>query len=184
MTLSAGQGGDPTLIRTGAHKITVDPAGINKVVGFTHGNLQLTISPSSRTVNANEFGTTPVDIRITGVTASIKFSILERSLKTLDIAYNGLYPSGYLTAGTSRGIGRSGVQSAQSRGLEILLHPISVTGTGEDITLNKVMLVPTGSWTLDETNEQIIDVEGTCVIDISKSDGALLLSIGETSAGA
>lgn len=183
MTLSSGQGGDPTLIRTGAHKITVDPSGDATVVGFTHGDLALTIAPQTRERNVAEFGTTPLDILVTGVKASVKFTMMERSLKTLGIAFNGLYP--LTTASTSIAIGRSGVQSAQDRGKTLLLHPIRKgAATDQDITLYKVMLMPTGNISLNEQGDEMHEVEGTCVVDISQTDGGLLLSIGETNAGA
>lgn len=180
--VSAGQGGDATLIRTGAHKITVG----SQVVGFTHGNLTLTFAVNKRTVNVNEFGTTPVDEVVTGLTITVKFAMIERSLKVFDIAFNGLYPSNQFTATTSRGLGRSGVYKAQDVGKEITLHPISKgsADTSEDIVLHKVMLTPTGSWTLDETNEQILEVEGMCVVDLAQADGALLALINEANAGA
>lgn len=180
MPLSAGQGGDTTLIKTGAHKITVG----TQVVGFTTGNLQLTFSVSKRIRNVNEYGTTPVDEIVTGVQISVKFSIAERSLKTLDIGLNGLYPGNQGTATTNRGIGRSGVHTAQGIGQQITLHPISVTGTGEDIVLNKVMLAPTGNYQLDEQGDQILEVEGSCVIDTSQTDGSLLAIINTAAAGA
>ena len=179
--VSPGQGGDVTLIRTGAHKITVDPAGTPKTAGFTHGNLQLTWSVQKRTVNVAEYGTTPVDEEVTGVQLSVKFSMIERSLKVFDIAFNGLYP--LATAG-GRGIGRSGIQRAQDRGKSILLHPLSQgASTTQDITLNKVLLIPTGNIELSDQGDQIIEVEGTCVVDPAAADGQLLALINESNAG-
>lgn len=179
--VSPGQGGDVTLIRTGAHKITIDPAGTPKTAGFTHGNLQLAWSVQKRTVNVAEYGTTPVDEEVTGVQLSVKFSMIERSLKVFDIAFNGLYP---LAGATSRGIGRSGIQRAQSRGKAILLHPLSAgASTAQDITLNKVLLIPTGNIELSDQGDQIFEVEGICVIDPSQADGQLLALINESSPG-
>lgn len=113
--VSPGQGGDVTLIRTGAHKITIDPAGTPKTAGFTHGNLQLTWSVQKRTVNVAEYGTTPVDEEVTGVQLTVKFSMIERSLKVFDIAFNGLYPLNFGSATTARGIGRPPAQVGQRR---------------------------------------------------------------------
>ena len=180
--LSPGQGGDVTLIRTGAHKITIDPAGTPKTAGFTHGNLQLTWSVQKRLVNVAEYGTTPVDEEVTGVQLSVKFSMIERSLKVFDIAFNGLYP---LATASGRGIGRSGIQRAQSRGKSILLHPLSQgASTVQDITLNKVLLVPTGNIELSDQGDQIIEVEGTCVVDTTATDGQLLALFNESNPGA
>ena len=180
--VSPGQGGDVTLIRTGAHKITVDPGGTPKTAGFTHGNLQLTWSVQKRQVNVAEYGTTPVDEEVTGVQLSVKFSMIERSLKVFDIAFNGLYP---LATAAGRGIGRSGIQHAQSRGKSILLHPLSQgASTAQDITLNKVMLIPTGNIELSDQGDQIIEVEGLCVVDPTAADGQLLALFNESNAGA
>ena len=182
--VSPGQGGDVTLIRTGAHKITIDPAGTPKTAGFTHGNLQLTWSVQKRTVNVAEYGTTPVDEEVTGVQLTVKFSMIERSLKVFDIAFNGLYPLNFDSATTARGIGRSGIQRAQDRGKAILLHPLSQgADTSQDITLNKVMLIPTGNIELSDQGDQIFEVEGTCVIDPTQTDGQLLALINESNAG-
>ena len=183
--VSPGQGGDVTLIRTGAHKITIDPAGTAKTAGFTHGNLQLTWSVQKRLVNVAEYGATPVDEEVTGVQLSVKFSMIERSLKVFDIAFNGLYPLNYGGATTSRGIGRSGIQRAQSRGKSILLHPLSQgASTLQDITLNKVLLTPTGNIELSDQGDQIIEVEGTCIVDPTQADGQLLALFNESNPGA
>lgn len=180
--VSPGQGGDVTLIRTGAHKITIDPGGAAKTAGFTHGNLQLTWSVQKRQVNVAEYGTTPVDEEVTGVQLSVKFSMIERSLKVFDIAFNGLYP---LATAAARGVGRSGIQRAQDRGKSILLHPLSQgVSTAQDITLNKVMLIPTGNIELSDQGDQIIEVEGLCVVDPTAADGQLLALFNESNAGA
>jgi hypothetical protein len=182
---SPGQGGDVTLIRTGAHKVTIDPNGTPKTAGFTKGNLQLTFSVNKRPVTVAEYGTTPVDEEVTGVTLTVRFSMIERSLKVLDIALNGLYPGNYLSATTNRGIGRSGIQRAQTRGKTILLHPLSQgSSTAEDITLQQVMLTPTGNIEYSDQGDQVIEVEGTCVVSPSAADGSLLAIINEANAGA
>jgi hypothetical protein len=181
---SPGQGGDVTLIRTGAHKVTVDPNGTPKSAGFTKGNLQLTFSVNKRPVQVAEYGTTPVDEEVTGLTLSVKFSMIERSLKVLDIALNGLYPGNYFSATTNRGIGRSGIQRASVRGKTILLHPLSQgASTAEDITLQQVLLVPTGNIEYSDQGDQVIEVEGTCIVSPTAADGSLLAIINEANVG-
>jgi len=182
---SPGQGGDVTLIRTGAHKVTIDPAGTPKTAGFTKGNLQLTFSVNKRPVVVAEYGTTPVDEEVTGLTLTVKFSMIERSLKVLDIALNGLYPAGYFNSTvTNRGVGRSGIQKASVRGKTILLHPLSQgASTDEDITLQQVMLVPTGNVEYSDQGDQVIEVEGTCTVSPTATDGSLLAIINESNVG-
>jgi len=178
--LSTGQGGDTTLIKTGAHKITVG----TQVVGFTSGGVQLTFSVSKRIRKVNEYGDTPVDEIVTGVQISVRMHIAERSLKTWDIAFNGLYPGNQFSATTNRGIGRSGVYTAVGQGKQVTLHPISVTGTAEDLVLNKVLLAPTGNWQLDEQGDQVLEVEGSCVIDTTQANGSLLAILNTVAPGA
>src|SRR5487761_548626 len=113
---SPGQGGDITLVRTGAHKITVDPTGTPKTAGFTHGNLSFTVTVNKRDVLVAEYGMPPADIEITGQRVVVKWTMIERSLKILDIALQGIYPLNYYAATTNRGIGRSGIQRATTRG--------------------------------------------------------------------
>ena len=180
--VSAGQGGDLTLIRTGAHKVTVDPTGTPKVAGYTVGNLQLSWNTQKRTVFVAEFGQTPVDEQVLGLQVEITFSMIERSLKIFDIAFNGLYP--YDGTANARGLGRSGIYTAQERGKAVLLHPVKETGTARDITLRKVLLSPTGAYELSDQDNQIMQVSGMCVIDDTQTDGELLMQIKETSAGA
>ena len=181
--VSAGQGGDGTLIRTGAHKITIDPSGTPKVAGYTVGNLQLAINTQKRQVMVAEYGQTPIDEQVLGVQIELTFSMIERSLKILDIAMNGLYP--YTGTANARGIGRSGINTAQERGKAILLHPLKEgASTQRDITLKKVMLSPTGSIELSDQDNQIIQVSGMCVVDDTATDGELLMQIKEPSAGA
>lgn len=179
--VSPGQGGDGTLIRTGAHKITIDPTGTAKVAGYTVGNLQLSWNIQKRSVMVAEYGQTPIDEQVLGVQIEIQFAMIERSLKIFDIAFNGLYP--YTGTSNSRGIGRSGIYTAQERGKAILLHPVKETTTVRDITLKKVLLAPTGSYELSDQANQIITVSGQCVIDDTATDGELLMTIAETSAG-
>lgn len=179
---TAGQAGDPTYISVGPHKITIDPAGTPLICGFTTGDVHMSFGVQSRFVFANEFGTTPVEEEITGVQVGIAFQLLEWTLKTMDIAMNGLYPS--KAVANARTLGRSGVQSAQSRGLAILLHPIKEgSSTARDITLRKILLRPTGNVQLSDQGDKIVSVMGTCIIDGSQVDGQLLLQIGESNAG-
>ncbi len=183
--VSPGQGGDITLVRTGAHKITVDPAGTPKTAGFTHGNLTFTVTVNKRDVLVAEYGTTPADIEITGQRCTVKWTMIERSLKILDIALQGIYPYAYETATTERGIGRSGIQRASVRGKQILLHPLSQgAGTGQDITLQQAIITPTGNVELSDQGDQLWEVEADCIVSPSASDGQLLALINEANLGA
>ena len=182
MTVSAGQGGDVTLVRTGAHKVTIDAAGTPKVAGFTTGSLSLSINTPKRQTYVAEFGQTPIDEEVLGIQATITFSMIERSLKVFDIAFNGLYPG--TGVANARTLGRSGIYTAQSRGKSITLHPVvEGSSTARDIILRKVLLSPTGTIEYSDQGDQIIQVSGMCVIDGSQSDGAMLMQIGETAAG-
>lgn len=183
--VSPGQGGDVTLIRTGAHSVSVVTPAIPgpKKVGFTRGAITLNFAVSSRSVLVSEYGATPVDEYVIGVVLTVKFSMVERSLKVLDIALNGIYPLNYGLATTNRGVGRSGVMKSTVRGGTVTLHPLSVTGTGQDIVLQQVMLKPTGAISIDENGEELFEVEGLCTVLASGSDGALLATINETNVG-
>jgi hypothetical protein len=182
---SPGQGGDITLVRTGAHKITIDPSGTPKTAGFTHGNLTFTITVNKRDVLVAEYGTTPADIEITGSRCTVKWTMIERSLKILDIALQGLYPFGYQNSSTlSRGVGRSGVQRASVRGKTILLHPLSQgSATVQDITLQQAIITPTGNVELSDQGDQLWEVEADCIVSPSASDGELLAIINESNVG-
>lgn len=188
--VSPGQGGDITMRRVGAHKVTVGA----KNTGFTRGNLALTVTADKRAVNVAEYGTTDADFEVTGVHVKVTWNMIERSLKTLDIALQGVYPSSYLSATTTRGIGRSGIRTGQSltgqgsetgRGQVITLHPISRTGgdTAQDITLYKAMVTPTGAWELSDQGDMVIEVQADCLIDPTQTDGNLLCLINEPNAG-
>jgi hypothetical protein len=182
---SPGQGGDITLVRTGPHKITVDPAGTPKTAGFTHGNLAFTITVNKRDVLVAEYGTTPADIEITGCRCVVKWTMIERSLKIFDIALQGLYPAGYESATTlNRGLGRSGIQRASVRGKSILLHPLSQgSATVQDITLQQAIITPTGNVELSDQGDQLWEVEADCIVSPSATDGELLAIINEANVG-
>lgn len=184
MPLSSGQGGDISVRKRSAHKITVDPAGKNKTVGFTVGNTTITISPQTEEIMVAEFGTTPVDIDVTGVKVVVKWSMTERSLKTLDIALDAIYPQNAWSVTANRGIGFSGIKRASVRGKKIVLHPIDTSGTTEDITLNKALLLISGSTELSDKGSQVFDVEAHCIVDPTASEGEWLASIAEAAAGA
>ena len=182
MAISAGQGGDLSLIRVGAHKVTVDPSGTPKIAGYTSGNLQLTMNTQKRQVFVAEYGTTPADEEVTGLQMELGFTMIERSLKIFDIALNGLYP--YTGVTSARGLGRSGIQTAQNRGKAILLHPLNESAsTARDITLRKVLLTPTGAVELSDQADQMWQVGGMCVVDDSQTDGTLLALLYEPTPG-
>lgn len=182
--VSPGQGGDITLVRTGAHKITVDPSGTPKTAGFTHGNLTFTVTVNKRDVLVAEYGTTPADIEITGCRCLVKWTMIERSLKILDIALQGIYPYAYQSSTTERGVGRSGIQRASVRGKQILLHPLSQgASTVQDITLQQAIITPTGNVELSDQGDQLWEVEADCIVSPSASDGQLLALINEANLG-
>ena len=181
MPTSPGQSGDVTLVRVGAHKITIDPTGTAKIAGFTTGNVSLTWNVASRFVFANEFGQTPIDEQILGLQLGIQFTMLERALRVFDIALNGVYPS--VGVANARTVGRGGIQTAQDRGKALLLHPIKEgSSTQRDITLRKLLLRPTGSYELSDQSDQLMSVMGTCVVDLAQSDGQFLAQFSEASA--
>ena len=183
--VSPGQGGDVTLIRSAAHKVTFDPSGHNKTAGFTHGNLTVTVTANKRDVLVAEYGSTPVDIEITGQRCTVKWTMIERSLKILDIALSGLYPfnAWNSTAPGVRGVGRSGIQRAQTLGKQIVLHPLNRTDTNEDITLQQAIVYPTGNVELSDQGDQLFEVEADCIVLPSANDGELLAIIGATAPG-
>lgn len=196
MPLSPGQGGDITLRRVGAHKITVDPTGTPKTVGFTQGTLAITITINTREVLVAEYGTSPADIEITGAKVMAKWTMIESSLKTLDIALGASKPANYgNNAVLSRGVGTSGIQRAQDYtvdgadvpgvGKEILLHPlIEGSNTVRDITLWKCVITPTGDWELSDQGDMLIAVQAETVVNIAGTDGQLLALINEANVGA
>lgn len=178
MPLSAGQAGDANLVKTGAHRLTYG----GNIAGFTTGNVQLNFDTQSRLVLVNEYGQTPVDEHVLGSQVSVNFSMIERSLKILDIALRGLYPG--LGTASARGLGRADIHTAQGRGLPLTMHPISETTTQRDITIRKLLLRPSGPIEFSDQDSQIWPVTGTAVIDTDQSDGELLILIREPTAGA
>jgi len=181
MPTSPGQVGEVTNVRVGAHKITIDPTGVSKIAGFTTGSVALSWGVQSRFVLANEFGGTPIDEEIFGLQLGISFSMLERALRVFDIALNGLYPS--VAVANARTLIRGGIVTAQDRGKAILLHPIKEgASTQRDITLRKILLRPTGNYELSDQGNQIMQVTGTCVVDMAQSDGQFLAQFSEPTA--
>lgn len=189
--VSPGQGGDITLRRVGAHKVTVSQGAWTKTAGFTHGNLSLTITVNTREINVAEYGTTPADIEVTGEKIVAKWAMIESSLKTLDIALSGIHPLNYQGATTSRGVGRSGVLRAQGgpgttggKGVQLLLHPLAEgSGTGRDITIYNALITPTGDFELSDQGDMLMNVQAEGVIQTTGTDGALLALLNEYNAG-
>lgn len=184
--VSPGQGGDGTLIRSSAHKVSVTVNAITKTVGFTHGNLTITPTVNKRAILVAEYGTTPIGHEVTGVTCVVKWTMIEWSLKILDIALHGMYPINYQSATVpgTRGIGRSGIIRTLDRPATVLLHPLYRSDTNEDITLQQALITPVGSVELSDQNQRMWDVEADCSVLASASDGELLAILGATVAGA
>lgn len=190
MSLSPGQGGDITIRRVGAHKVTVTSQGASRVAGFTQGSLTIAIAPTTREVLVAEYGSTPADIEVTGVKLTCKWTMLESSLKTLDIALSGIHAGNWGNDSIlSRGIGRSGVKRAQPGinggfGSEILLHPLAEgSGTGRDVTLWNALVTPTGDQELSDQGDMLLPVQAECVISTGEADGQLLALINEYQLG-
>lgn len=190
MPVSPGQGGDITLRRVGAHSISVTQNNVTKKAGFTRDSLALTIAVNTREVFVSEYGTTPADIEVTGEKVTAKFTMVESSLKTLDIALGGLHPLNFQNnAILSRGIGRSGIKRTQPGpnggfGAQIVLHPLAEgNSTQRDVTVFNALITPTGDWELSDQGDMIIPVQAEGVINTAGTDGELLALINEYNVG-
>jgi hypothetical protein len=190
MPTSPGQGGDITLRRVGAHSVTVTQGGVTKKAGFTNSSLAITISANTREIFVAEYGTTPADLEVTGEKFICKWTMVESSLKTLDIALGALHPLNFQNnAILSRGIGRSGIKRAQAGpnggfGAEIVLHPLAEgSSTGRDVTIFNALITPTGDWELSDQGDMVIPVQAEAIINPAGTDGELLAIINEYNAG-
>lgn len=75
---------DLTKVKLGPCKVTLDPEGATPIViELTQGGVTLTYEETTRDVNADQFGTTPIKKIITGRTATVQVPVLEKDNEKL-----------------------------------------------------------------------------------------------------
>lgn len=152
-----------------ASNVIGGPAKLNlggSDLGHTQGGISATLTPESREVNVDEFGSSPVLIRHTGDSLTVTTPLAEWTAATLAEIYEAGNDD---TTGTPpyMGLGRSAGYIYTGQALKVI--PLLTADAGK--LLHIFSAVATGAIELGWNNEDdtIAEVEFTALIDESQS---------------
>jgi len=167
---------DATNIKIGACSVTFNSVNL----GHTKGGVEFTYSPEYADITADQYGTTPVDKALTGETVTVKVPLTETQVANLAVAV----PMGTVV-GASDGrvtVGKDAGARLSASAHALVLHPLVNSGTdySDDIVLYKAavhgeVVLP---FMVDE--QRVIEVEFVALIDTTKSTGAYLGHMGDS----
>lgn len=164
-------GGDLSQIRTGPCHVQFNSAD----VGHTMGGVTFNPEPNYRDRNVDEYGTSLADAIDQGSNVSVKTKLAEKTMKTLQLAYQ----FGSQVDTTTQGFGKVPGTKASSLAQELRLHPLDVVGDQEDIVIHKAYVSEVSEIQVGTVEEDIaFEVTLRGIIDESQADGQLLATIG------
>ncbi|RAU96840.1 hypothetical protein [Paenibacillus sp. YN15] len=156
-------------IKLGPCKVTFDVGGTSPVIfETTQGGVVLTYEETTRAVNIDQYGTTPVKEIVTGRTATIACPIAEYDLAKLAAIIPG---ASLVTDGTTPTkqkvvVSATNVIDLLQYAKKVKLEPLAAGSTANDaITLLKAAPRPALNYTYSYDNELITNVTFTAYPD-------------------
>jgi hypothetical protein len=164
-------GGDLSKIQTGPCKMSLDAAA----VGHTQDGVKFNVKPDIRKRMVDEYGTHTADLIYQGEEITISTVLAEKTMAVLNIVFMW----GYAVSATVRGWGKIPGTKGSDLAQEMILHPLDIVGTTEDVTFYKVVVSESAEVNFGViTAERVFGVTFTCLIDESQNNGQLLGKIG------
>jgi hypothetical protein len=162
----AGVTGDWGAITAGPCELTLDATS----VGHTEGGVEVNYEPELRERVVDELGSTPVEVVLAGERLSVTCRIAQWALAQIRHAI----PAG-VTGSDYIGIGRqAGYELAANQGKELIIHPLEVTGTSQDVTLWKAVASSPIAVGYNSEGDRLFEVTFTAVAVEAKPDGQRL----------
>ena len=148
---------DSSKVKLGPAKVTFDVDGTPVEFEATQGGVVLNYTITTREVNIDQYGTTPIKEIITGHQASIEVPFAEYDLAKL----NAIIPGAVLVgSGSSRrvDIDASAVTDLLDRAKKVIITPLFSDDPEDIVTLYKAAPVPQLNYTYSYENEWITNV--------------------------
>lgn len=164
-------GGDLSKIQTGPSKVTYKSAN----VGHTMGGVKFGFKPDLRKRMVDEYGTHVSDMIYQGEDATVKLTVAEKTMATIQFVYQW----GFSITSVSWGIGKTPGTKASALAGALVLHPLDLAAsTQEDVTIYKAFVSDTGEVEFGTiTADRVFEVTMTALVDESQT-GHLLGKIG------
>lgn len=149
-------------------------------LGYTKGGVEFTFEREFEDLTVDEYGTTPLDMALTGHNLQIKAMLAE--ITTANLA-NAVPEGTYAFAGSDSKLGlgnKAGHLMSGEEGL-LRLHPRKNAGSNrnEDIYIWKAVSVESLEMAFKVDEQRVFEVTWRALVDDSMPDGAKLGSIGD-----
>jgi len=167
---------DVTNVKVGPCSVTFNSVD----VGHTIGGIEVVYSPQYKDIKVDKYGESIVEKVQTGEGLMVKCKLAESVYANIQNAI----PLGTLAAATRLTIGKEAGARLSSVAHELVLHPLE-NGAGDlsdDIVLYKAVIVNEVTIPYKYDEERVLEVEFFALVDESKSDGAILGLIGDSTA--
>ncbi len=150
-------------------------------LGYTKGGVEFTFEREFEDLTVDEYGTTPLDMALTGNNLQIKAMLAEFTTANLSKAV----PEGdYDTAGNDDKLGLGTKAGYLLSGVEGLLrlHPRknASANRNEDIYIWKAVSVESLEMAFKVDEQRVFEITWRALVDDSMPDGAKLGSVGDT----
>lgn len=167
---------DVTNVQVGVCSVTLN--GVD--LGHTKGGVEVVYEPTHHDVSVDKYGETVVEKYLLGEKLTAKVPLAEFTIANLGVAApQGQYAG---AANARRTLGAASGKKATDDAYQLVLHPINEGTRRHDIVLHKAYVASTITLAHKVDEEKIIEVEFEALLDESKSDGAYLGFIGDSTA--
>jgi hypothetical protein len=164
-------GGDLSKIQSGPCHVQWNSAD----VGHTMEGVSFNDTPDIRERRVDEYGTNLADLVYQGEDLTAQLTLAEKTMTVLQLVYMW----GYQQAAQLQGFGKLPGTRGQTLAQELTIHPLEVTGTGEDVTFHKAVVSETGEVQFGTiTADRVFQTTFRALVDESQNDGQLLGTIG------
>ena len=153
---------------------TVSYKGVD--LGHTKGAVKLTYKPEYEDIIVNQYGQTAVDKVLKKEVLQVQVPLAETQLVNIQ----KMLPFSS-TAGSAVKFGSEAGQRLSVLAGELLLHPIAVTGTSEDVAIYKAVVSGETQLEYAIDSERVVAVTFDALIDTTKTNGSLFGHFGTIS---
>jgi len=167
---------DTTNIKIGACEVTW--GGVD--LGHTKGGCTVVYTPEFAELMADQYGNTKIDKRLLGEEMRIRVPLTETQVANLK---NAIPLATQAVVNERYTIGKDAGASLLDEALELVMHPLANgADLSDDVVIYKAVVDSEVEIAKTNEDQTIVEVEFMALIDTSKSDGAYLGHIGDSTA--
>lgn len=147
-------------IQTGPSKLTIN----GNIVGHTMGGCKFNVQPDLRKRQVDEYGSHSADLLYQGEGITVSTTLAERTMTVLQLVYQW----GYSINAVTQGLGKTPGATGQSKGARLVLHPLDIVGTQQDVTFYNAAVSSSGEVQFGViTADRVFNVVWSCLVDES-----------------